>query len=89
MCANCHGINTADQAGGAPPTNAPQALTALMTEWTKAVRNNCPATGGTGTWSFTGVPFSNDNEGTQYRIQTCQGGACCDGLPATQTQAAP
>lgn len=89
VCANCHGINTVDQAGGTPPTNPPQALTALMTEWMKAVRNNCPVSGGTGAWSFSGVPFSNDNEGTQYRIQTCQGGACCDGLPATETQAAP
>jgi hypothetical protein len=32
-CANCHGINTADQAGQAAPTNPPQALTALLQFW--------------------------------------------------------
>jgi hypothetical protein len=53
------------------------------------VRNNCPATGGTGTWSYKGVAWLKDNEGSEYRIQTCQNGACCDGLPASETQAAP
>ncbi len=32
-CANCHGINTADQTGGPPPTNAPAALAALLAYW--------------------------------------------------------
>jgi hypothetical protein len=32
-CANCHGINTADQAGSGSPTNPPQALTALLQQW--------------------------------------------------------
>ncbi|MBL6750811.1 MAG: choice-of-anchor D domain-containing protein [Nevskia sp.] len=89
VCTNCHGINTYDQAGHTAPTNAPQALSGLMQQWVKVVRNNCPASGGTGTWSYNGVPFSSDREGQQYRIQTCQGGACCDGLPAVQAQPGP
>ncbi len=32
-CTNCHGINTADQTGASAPTNPPQALTALLTQW--------------------------------------------------------
>lgn len=33
-CANCHGINTADQAGVmAKPTNPPEALVALLQKW--------------------------------------------------------
>lgn len=32
-CANCHGINTADQAGAGSPTNAPKALDDLLTQW--------------------------------------------------------
>lgn len=32
-CANCHGINTADQAGATKPTNPPQALLSLLTQW--------------------------------------------------------
>lgn len=35
-CANCHGINTADQAGAAAPSNAPAALTALLAQWKAA-----------------------------------------------------
>lgn len=33
VCTSCHGINTASQTGAAPPTNAPQALHALLQEW--------------------------------------------------------
>lgn len=32
-CANCHGINTADQAGAATPTNPPAALADLLAFW--------------------------------------------------------
>jgi hypothetical protein len=32
-CTNCHGINTADQAGNPKPTNKPQALRALLRYW--------------------------------------------------------
>jgi len=32
-CANCHGINTTDQAGAGRPTNPPQALLALLQQW--------------------------------------------------------
>jgi len=32
-CANCHGINTADQAGAPPPSNMPAALADLLTYW--------------------------------------------------------
>ncbi len=35
-CANCHGINTADQAGAPPPNNAPSALAALLAQWKSA-----------------------------------------------------
>ena len=32
-CANCHGINSADQTGSPPPTNPPAALAALLAYW--------------------------------------------------------
>ncbi len=32
-CANCHGINTANQVGGGKPTNTPQALLDLLAFW--------------------------------------------------------
>ena len=54
------------------------------------VRHDCPATGGTGTWRYAGVAWSAWEDGTRYRIQSCQGGnGCCDGLPLTESQAAP
>jgi hypothetical protein len=33
VCTGCHGINRAGQAGQAPATNTPQALTALLQNW--------------------------------------------------------
>lgn len=33
VCTSCHGINTASQTGAPPPTNAPQALHALLQDW--------------------------------------------------------
>jgi len=36
VCASCHGANTADQAGGPPPTNSPDALRALLQAWAAA-----------------------------------------------------
>ena len=32
-CAVCHGLNTADQAGKPLPTNPPEALRTLLTDW--------------------------------------------------------
>jgi hypothetical protein len=87
VCSNCHAANTLDQAGRAAPKNVPRALTELAREWRKVVRNSCAETGGTGQWSFAGVPFSPREDGTRYRTQTCQGGnGCCDGMPATETE---
>src|SRR5262249_18740335 len=68
------------------PQNAPQALADLLAQWRTVVRNNCPASGGTGQWSYSGVAFSTPEDGRSYRVQTCQGGnGCCDGLPQTET----
>ena len=36
VCASCHGVNTADQAGSAPPENPPEALRTLLEEWKKS-----------------------------------------------------
>ena len=33
VCASCHGVNTTDQAGHAPPANPPEALRQLLTYW--------------------------------------------------------
>ena len=33
VCASCHGVNKADQAGLAAPTNKPEALRALVRYW--------------------------------------------------------
>jgi hypothetical protein len=33
VCGSCHGVNTHDQAGEAPPTNPPLALRQLLTHW--------------------------------------------------------
>jgi hypothetical protein len=90
VCGSCHGVNTKDQAGNAAPQNPPQALGTLLSAWKAVVRNNCPATGGSGAWSYNGVALSACDEGRQYKIQTCQGGnGCCDGLPQTLTQTCP
>jgi hypothetical protein len=87
VCASCHGVNVEDQDSLPTAANAPEALTTLARQWRKVVRNDCPATGGTGAWSYTGVVFSAWEDGRRYRIQTCQGGnGCCDGMPATETQ---
>jgi hypothetical protein len=87
-CASCHGTNTQDQAGAPRPQNKPQALVGLLNHWKQVVRNQCPASGNTGTWTYAGVAFSACDDGRQYRIQQCSGGnGCCDGLPATETQA--
>ena len=84
-CPACHGINTEDQAGNPAPTNNPQALASLLSSWSANIRHSCPATGGTGTWSYTGVNYTACGNGNYYRIQTCQGGnGCCDGLPQTE-----
>jgi hypothetical protein len=90
VCTSCHGLNTQDQAGNATPTNPPQALGNLLTQWRKVVRNNCPVSGGTGAWTYSGVAWSACDEGSQYQIQVCSGGnGCCDGMPQTLNQACP
>jgi len=33
LCASCHGVNSKDQAGGAAPTNKPEALRELLRTW--------------------------------------------------------
>ncbi|WP_407060966.1 HzsA-related protein [Agrilutibacter solisilvae] len=87
VCTSCHGSNTKDQAGNSPPTNPPEALRNLIAEWRQRMRSQCPEAGGTGIWSYAGVPFGPWEDGRRTRIQTCQGGnGCCDGLPKTETQ---
>jgi hypothetical protein len=41
VCSSCHGVNSKDQAGGAPATNVPQALTDLMTHWKNSNGSAC------------------------------------------------
>lgn len=89
-CPACHGVNTKAQNGAPKPENKPEALVNLLQHWKAVVRNNCPASGGSGAWSYAGTSFSTCDEGRQYRIQVCSGGnGCCTGLPQTQTQACP
>jgi len=89
-CSACHGINKLDHGGNPPPDNPPQALGTLLTHWKNQLRNNCPATGGSGAWTYTGVAWSRCDEGAQYRIQVCSGGnGCCNGMPATESLACP
>ncbi|AXQ29257.1 hypothetical protein D0B54_11405 [Solimonas sp. K1W22B-7] len=89
-CPACHGINTQAQNGAPKPENKPEALVGLLEHWKKVVRNNCPVSGGTGAWTYSGTSFSACDDGRQYRIQACAGGnGCCAGLPQTQTQACP
>lgn len=38
-CASCHGINTTDQAGNAPPVNEPKALHLLLQQYVKLLAN--------------------------------------------------
>ncbi|MCU0687244.1 MAG: hypothetical protein MUF34_34205 [Polyangiaceae bacterium] len=33
VCASCHGVNTADQAGQGEPQNPPEALRSLLRAW--------------------------------------------------------
>jgi hypothetical protein len=42
VCASCHGVNSKDQLGAAPPQNAPEALRALLRAW-KAGQGATPA----------------------------------------------
>lgn len=89
-CTSCHGLNKRDHGGNQPTENVPAALGQLLTHWKNVVRNNCPVSGGTGAWTYTGVNFSACDEGSQYRIQVCSGGnGCCNGMPTTETQACP
>jgi hypothetical protein len=33
VCSSCHGVNTRDQLGQAPPVQSPEALRALLKAW--------------------------------------------------------
>lgn len=52
VCASCHGVNTQSQTGAPPPTNEPEALRDLLTQW-KQTNGNGP---GTPTPGPTGAP---------------------------------
>jgi hypothetical protein len=47
-CGSCHGANTYDQAGAPPPTNTPQALVQLLTQWKAARAVEAPSLGAAG-----------------------------------------
>ena len=51
VCADCHGVNTADQAGDPPATNPPQALAALLEHWKTILFDDNFESGGMGLWS--------------------------------------
>lgn len=57
VCASCHGVNTADQSGNAPPTNPPLALAQLLAHW-----KNLPTPSPTITPTPTRTPNSEHNE---------------------------
>jgi hypothetical protein len=43
VCASCHGLNNASQAGGAEPTNTPEALVELLLNWKEWPQGGAPA----------------------------------------------
>ncbi|MEO8378838.1 MAG: hypothetical protein ABI779_04160 [Acidobacteriota bacterium] len=43
VCGSCHGVNTHDQDGHAPPQNAPEALRTLLREWKASQTPATPA----------------------------------------------
>lgn len=51
VCADCHGVNTADQAGDPPAANAPQALAALLEHWKTILFDDNFESGGAELWS--------------------------------------
>ncbi len=51
VCADCHGVNTADQAGDPPAENPPQALAALLQFWKTILFDDNFESGGAGLWS--------------------------------------
>ncbi len=65
-CGSCHGINTASQAGLAPPVNAPVALTQLLQFWQSSTQAS-PALGSAGVGN-TGV-----GEGGPFDVLTVNG----------------
>lgn len=53
VCASCHGLNSLDQAGGAAPSNPPEALRTLLRHWrlTNTLFDDGFESGDTGAWS--------------------------------------
>ncbi len=79
-CASCHGLNTADQAGGSTPTNKPQALRDLLQFWLLS-HPGCSAS-----LSTTNVPAP--AVGGSYQIDVTAGTNCdwtISGAPAWLT----
>lgn len=58
VCAACHGLNSADQAGNTLPQNSPQALVALLNNWKQmqTVATATPTTTATATPTMTATP---------------------------------
>ncbi len=56
VCANCHGINTKSQTGKPAPTNPPQALHDLLSQWKQQNNGGPTATPGTPTDTPTPTP---------------------------------
>ena len=78
VCASCHGINSKNQLGNAPPTNTPSALVSLLQFWKSVqaalppVPANLHATATTTT--SIGVSWSASAGATQYEVARASGG---------------
>jgi hypothetical protein len=51
VCADCHGVNTADQADDPPATNPPDALTSLLLYWKQILFSDNFESGATSLWT--------------------------------------
>lgn len=83
VCTSCHGINTASQTGAPPPTNAPEALRALLERWkTGVIDDPSPCTSG-GTISAARLRAKGSNavlSGTVAVPSTWTGTPATDGM---------